>query len=402
MKCVTRRLRGALVVCMLCTLVAVFAAIARPAPAGTASTSTSPRVARPGLTWVYALYVDADDSLDYAWVKYSLRFLSAVHSSPAVKVVALIDRRGASGVSLAEFDGGRMKVVARWPEKDVGSAATLRWFISQIHARYPSQHLALNVWDHGYAWRGFAFDQTSGHEITLPGLAAAIRGAGVPIDVLAFDACNMADAGVVYQAGMTGLVHYVVASEETINEVGFPYDRFLKPLIADPGRTPAQLAASIVKAFNAYYHNRPGGPRATLGAVDARAVLAARTDMAAWTNALRAGMGRLAPTYQAAVQASMFAKDSDEIDLGDLLVQLSVQPGIGARVQNTSRRLLADLRAAVLVVHNGPRVGPFTGLTMWLPPAGGWGAEGEAYCGQVALASAGGWASFLGRFRTNG
>lgn len=394
MKTARRRLLGTLALCVLSAAFALAAMIVRPAPAGNASTVLAPG----GLTWVYALYVDADDSLDYAWAKYSVRFLSHLGGSSQVRVVALIDRRGNGGVTLAQFGVGGMRVVARLPEKDVGAAATLRWFISQVHRRYPSQHLALSIWDHGYAWRGFSYDQSSGHEISLPGLASAIRDAAVPIDVLAFDACNMADAGVVYQAGATGLVHYVVASEQAINEAGFPYDRFLEPLLADPGRSPVQLAASIVTAYGDYYHGRAAGARASLSAVDARALVGARADIARWAGDLLGGLGAMRQTYAAALRAGQRADVGDEVDLGDLLRRLIAQPGTAARLRVDSMRLLADVTGSVSALRRGPRVAGLTGLTLWWPSEGGWNAEAAAYRQDVPLAAATGWAAFLGHY----
>ena len=80
----------------------------------------------------------------------------------------------------------------------------------------------------------------------MPELRAALAGAGVPVDILAFDACNMGDVEVAWDVASvedpaapgTPLVDYLVASEETIDQDGYPYDDMFAPLAADPGRSP--------------------------------------------------------------------------------------------------------------------------------------------------------------------
>jgi hypothetical protein len=393
-KSAKRRLVAACALAGLCAAIVAAAMIARPAPAGMVSTTA----ARGGLSWVYALYVNADDSLDGAWADYSLRRLMHLSGSTHVKVVALIDRRGKAGTTLAEFDARGMTVIARLPEKDLGAAATLRWFIALVHLRYPSEHLALNIWDHGYAWRGFSYDQSSGHQISLSGLAAAVEGARVPIDVLAFDCCNMADAGVVYQAGVTGFVDYVVASEQAVNDAGFPYDAFLNALSADPDRSPSQLAASIVTAFDRSYRRQKAGARAALGAIDARALVAARADLVRWTQEMTAAAVSLHGVVAQAQHGSQFADNGDEVDVGSFLRRLTAQPGIGPRLRDDSLRLLAGLNRATVLVRDGPRVGSLRGLSLWWPTQAGWEAEGDAYSRDVLLARDVGWAGFLSRF----
>ncbi len=103
-----------------------------------------------------------------------------------------------------------------------------------MHERFPSDHLLVDGWDHGYAWQHFSKDYTSKDTILLPALRKAIVEAGVPIDILAFDSCNMADVDVAYQLASTGLVRDYVASEETIDENGYPYDNMFAPLAGDP------------------------------------------------------------------------------------------------------------------------------------------------------------------------
>jgi len=102
-------------------------------------------------------------------------------------------RSAGRGVQLLQFTGRRVKVVASWPDKDFGSGATFTWFLKQVTRRFPSDHLAVDICDHGYGWRYVSRDFTSHDRITMPELRAAIVRARRPIDLLCFDACNMAN-----------------------------------------------------------------------------------------------------------------------------------------------------------------------------------------------------------------
>ena len=83
--------------------------------------------------------------------------------------------------------------------------------------------------DHGYGWRYISYDATSDHDIAMPALRTAIQRAATPIDILCFDACNMANIEAVHEIGRSGLVHFVVGSEETIDQDGIPYAGGLTP-----------------------------------------------------------------------------------------------------------------------------------------------------------------------------
>ena len=197
---------------------------ALPSTAAAAS-SAAPKHA----SWTFAMYANGDNDLEYTWPQFTLRALRALPANADVNVVAMIDWRSVKkGVQLLRFSGGKVTVVASWPDKDFGSGATFAWFLKLIARRYPSDHLAVDIWDHGYGWRYVSDDFTSNDRITMPELRSAIRRAAAPIDILCFDACNMANIEAVSEIGSSGLVRYVVASEETIDQDGWPYGGALR------------------------------------------------------------------------------------------------------------------------------------------------------------------------------
>ena len=72
-----------------------------------------------------------------------------------------------------------------------------------------------------------------------------------PIDILGMDACLMSMTEVAYQ--MRAVANYIVGSEETEPGDGWPYDRILKTLAANPSMTPEAVSKLIVTQYIASY-----------------------------------------------------------------------------------------------------------------------------------------------------
>jgi len=119
-------------------------------------------------------------------------FLARMPANPQVHIVAMVDRPGHTGTTLYELGGGKVTRSPRSPRKD--SAAALP---SVVH---PPDSRSLPVYS---SWigvigprltAGATLRGTTSRRTTSPAeMQSAIGGAGVPIDVLSFDACNMAD-----------------------------------------------------------------------------------------------------------------------------------------------------------------------------------------------------------------
>ena len=236
------------------------AATPSPAVAAPSAAQSSPSVAAaPPLAgpvapakWTIAIYANGDNDLMYTWPQFTLPALKRIVPSPAVNVVAMLDTPKKDGAWLYKIAGADVTTVRHYStERDFGSGATFAWFLRQVHARFPSDHLVVVGWDHGFGWHYFSRDTTSGDEILLPQLRTAIASAGVPIDILGFDACNMADSEVAYELAPTNVVAHLVASEEEIDQDGFPYDDMFTPLTADPGQNADGVVQDMVEGLAA-------------------------------------------------------------------------------------------------------------------------------------------------------
>ena len=79
--------------------------------------------------WTVALYVDADNDLDRMWRRFDAPELRRLPLDPRINVVALVDHKGRGQIELVRFGGGTATVLARYPERNFGSPASLTWFL---------------------------------------------------------------------------------------------------------------------------------------------------------------------------------------------------------------------------------------------------------------------------------
>ena len=376
-----------LVLVLLVTLLVLL-----PAPAGARASAAA--------SWTYAIYANEDNDLEYTWARFTLPALKAIPASSAVNVVAMVDWSSVGkGVQLLKFSGGAVTVVASWPDKDFGSGATFKWFLQQIDARFPAQHMAVDVCDHGYGWRYVSWDDTSQNEITMPQLRAAITGAGVPLDILAFDACNMADIEVAYDMSLTGLVKYMVGSEETIDQDGYPYGAMLAPLVKDPSTTPRAALDALISGWNRYYRPLHSFNWVSLSAIDLTQVRQAKADLLAWTARLRADLPQYRSRYAADLHRSIYALESWQVDVADLATHLAADPAIAdATLKTLSTTVANDVKAAVLVKTGGSFDRWYTGMTIWWGTGGEWLEYRDAYYTQSTFGWQFGWYKFLAAY----
>jgi photosystem II stability/assembly factor-like uncharacterized protein len=384
-------------------VLALLSCVIAAAPAAASAAAPCPEAA-----WTIALYANGDNDLMYTWPRFTLPALESIPPSGAVNVVAMLDTPKRDGAWLSRVSGGSVETVKHYTaERDFGSGATFRWFLEQVHARFPSRHLLVVGWDHGYGWHYFSKDFSSGDRILLPELKKAIVDAGVRIDILGFDACNMADADVAYSLAGTGLVDHLVASEETIDQDGYPYGNMFTALSSDPQREPDQVLTDMIAGWTRYYGSRRNFNWVSLSAVDLTASAAMRGDLRAWVARLRAGLPLFAARYQAAMSATIYAWDSWQLDLGGFAARLAADSLItDVALRAASAAVRDDVAAAVVDVTSGSYAAGFTGLTVWAGTGADWRTYREDYRSQVefgrpAAAGGTGWYEFLRAFNAD-
>ncbi|MBN2080884.1 hypothetical protein JW859_01630 [bacterium] len=157
-------------------------------------------------------------------------------------------------------------------------------FVEWCEANFPAEHSMLVLWDHGDGW--LASDGTAGagggsargasailsdytdgnYEMTNnDAIAAALS--DYHFDVLAFDACNMAQLEALYE--YRGLADLLVASEGLVPGDGFDYSGALGTWTGSWPLTARQISDTFVDSFIDCYENEE---YCTLGVFDAASV----------------------------------------------------------------------------------------------------------------------------------
>lgn len=342
--------------------------------------------------WTIAVYGDADNNLEGAWDKYTHPALIGIPANDKVKVVAAVDRFSTPGTELVEYTFGEATVAATYGEKDFGSSATLMWFINEVDLMYPSNHLAVVLWDHGGGWWGVCWDDTDHSYMTIGEMSQAISGAGVYIDILAFDACMMAGVEVVYDAYLTGLVGMMVASEQMVPYDGFAYDLMFTPLAADPYLSKEEVADAMVYGWDMYYGNKGW---VDLSALDVTVIgEVVRDEFVTWMYAMEADLGMYLKDYLSAFKKSEMVKKWYIVDM-DLFAQrlLDDRDVTDQVLRDASVALMSALDLGVGAQSGGGKV-PLSGLTLWFGIEGEYANYGPVYS-TLAFALDTGWYGFM-------
>jgi hypothetical protein len=271
--------------------------------------------------WTFAAYLAGDNNLSDAGERDLLE-MRRVGSNPNINVVVEFDRSGPNRDTVRyhiQKDGLNEQVEALG-ETDCGDPKVLLDFISWVDNKFPAEHYALILWNHGGGWepseidriagkvgavsygkaegsersrkpigrslfrstleevmqcptvreRAICCDDGTGHSLDTVELGKVLKDANTilnqPIDVLGMDACLMSNLEVAYQA--QPFVKYIVASEESEPNDGWPYDTVLDPLLKNPDMSPEDLAHLIVNAYNQYYISRSNTWPVTQTALD--------------------------------------------------------------------------------------------------------------------------------------
>jgi hypothetical protein len=358
--------------------------------------AAKPPPAPPPTSWTFALYVDGNNNLAKYWAQYSLPFLEAVPANADVHIVALVALENATSTVVEQVSGSATRVLETKPVMDMGVPATLSWWINESTALFPSTYYALDIWDHGYGWKYVAVDDLSGHRLRMPELEAGIAASGKAISVLAFDACNMGNAEVAYQVADTSLVSYLVGSEESVPANGFPYDKMLAPLAANPAMSPRDLSMALVDGWGAYYASLHWANSVNLAAYD---LVAMRNGIAAfttWAGAMQGDLAAYQKTYTSILKAAFAAFGTHYYaDLSDYAVHLLAAKGV---TDPSLRAATTDLRtwiaSFVVKIWNASKMTACGGITLYFGVGNEWTLSSAAYL-ETGFAGDTGWGGFL-------
>ena len=374
--------------------------------------------------WTFLVYMAGDNNLSTAGSK-DLGEMRSVGSTPEVNILVQFDNEGEHGTNRYRvLSGGQPDLVQALGETDSGDPKVLEEFIAWAAEKYPAERYGLVLWSHGSAWepaeidkiarsvnarnynskeaadrsasamgkvifrsslerifelpsageRAICVDDGSGHSLdTLElekVLAKAKETLGQEIDLLGMDACLMSNLEVAYQ--VRPYVKYLVASEESEPNDGWPYERVLRHLVNHPGLPTDEAAGHIVQDYIQSYIDR-GSPEAVtqtaldLGRVDeltgplddlAKALMAENREQMRFN------------LWNAMFRSTRFWSDT-LLDITHFCDELEKQ-AVTAATRQASQQVRAALaqgagRFVVAERHNGKKVERCGGVTIYLP-----------------------------------
>ncbi|MBX9830568.1 hypothetical protein K2X40_01300 [Candidatus Babeliales bacterium] len=303
--------------------------------------------------WTVLTYIQGDNDLD-PFADFNIRDMQKVGSTPAVNIVVQWDQPNNNKTWRYKVNkGSRTDVGTLNLEMGVNAKNELVSAMQWVKDNYPAKKYALILWDHGngvldralnkalstHSWlatipggkallqeRGILYDYTQDTFLDNSDLLYVLQQTknilGQNLDILGTDACYMGMLELACQA--KDYANYFVASEETIPGEGWPYSRFLAPLVKTPTQTALTLSKSIVSAYKSYYRTTRD---VTLSSVDVSKVAAINTTL----NAVIQEINTIAQTNGAAIRtvinraytnATHFSQ-YDYIDLYTFLSNLS-------------------------------------------------------------------------------
>jgi hypothetical protein len=233
--------------------------------------------------WTFLVYLAAANDLN-PFASLDLQEMMKVGSNANINVVVYLTLHedGKQKVTKKLYiNKGSMTQIGSDMVRDSGDVATLEEALQWACVDYPSDHIAVVLWDHGSGPlnrsqlmmpKGVCYDFDTGHYLTdrdcLQAFAWArdtLR-AGKKFDIIAFDACLLASLEMAYT--LSSCADYMVASEETIPGDGYQYAYLLTPFV-----TGTLDSVSFAKyMIDAYRQEYTGTWDFTLSATDLNAV----------------------------------------------------------------------------------------------------------------------------------
>jgi hypothetical protein len=312
----------------------------------------------------------SDNDLDI-WGELNIDWLKDVGSTEAVNFVVLWDTSDGPAKlykvekrKLVEMKDYRYNGV----EVNMGDSEMLGSFMDYLAAKFPSEHLLLDLWDHGDDFRGICFDYDTGTKdpvdyLTHQEITYALSGRS--LSVIAADGCGLGVIEVAYEYAMNGVTaEWFVANENYVPLQGFPYDMIASDLVANPDMSAEELSKDMVERYPELYAK---GWLTELAAIklaevpgmvselwDVTSIL--MSDMQSYKGEVSAGRG------QATMGWSQYGWEG-YVDFPTIFEVINSRAAMGSDLQIETGELLASIEAAI----------PYVGLSQ---PADVWDPEG--------------------------
>ena len=198
----------------------------------------------PQKEWTYLFYDDADFAYAYEPLN---DFSELVSSDSNINYIVLQDRNNSKASYYQVGKNHEKTLLHALGEINMGSANTLKDFLSFGKKYFPAKRYIVAFYDHGAGWMGACWDITSKNDnLTVPEISEAFDNFG-KVDIALFTApCLMASLEATYQ--LRNSVEYYVGSEDLSMFVFWKgmldkFDNFVK---GNPKISTDELAQEII------------------------------------------------------------------------------------------------------------------------------------------------------------
>ncbi len=325
--------------------------------------------------WTVMCYFDANNDLDTDSINYvldELLQLQNAQGSDSIAVVALYSSISTNGIatlyeirpenhtddfvlqdSMPEIHRKEITapIISSWAKKDMSDPLTLRSFVDSVRIRYPADHYALVVMDHGLGWKGICVDIINGAgdhmsmvdfrkaldfaedlDVEVNSLEGSQLRDTFKFDIIYLAACKMGQIEVLYE--LRNLADYAVVAEDKLwPEVTIRPD-WLSYLAENLNTSSLELANQM--ALSVYNASLRYGKDVTICVVDLKRIdpLVKAIDCFAKDK----GSFRSVPAisfFNARDDAFLdFADDSTSVDLKTFMKRLSFDPEVSVSISD--------------------------------------------------------------------
>ncbi len=286
-------------------------------------------------------------------------------------------------------------MVETYPDLNTGDPQVVIDFVNTVKQLYPAERYLIDFWDHGWGWKGFMWDDVADDNLDVPELAQIMDAVGF-IDIVGFDACNMAQADVYY--ALVGHATAAVGSEEYEEWEGWPYDANAQDLVNNPTQDALTYAAELVVNWEEFYVPWKGPASQTFSAIDIGQIPALTTAFTDWTSEMLANLDQYKTKYTAALRgAEKMVTTYYFVDMYDYMLEL-LEENIPATLVTATENVQTAINNTVVANFAEKAQNDCYGLSFhWAKAAywtGAWSVR-DAYISEVAWGQVTGWADFL-------
>jgi len=370
--------------------------------------------------WTWLVYMAGDNNLEAAG-DANLKNMQQVGSTEQVNVLVQFATEE-NKTTRYRVEKSNLTVLQEMPGVDCGDPKVLTDFIKWGTQQYPAQYYLIDIWNHGTGWENlppdFNYDsirdakpqqsaklkrvkrsvfRTTVHDInsrSINARAIAIDCGshdyldnqklhdgifdalpnGKKIDILGCDACMMNMLEISYQVKDTS--HYMVGSEQSEPNTGWPYSVILQALTQNPQMSPQDLSKAIVQSYGAWYQqygNSASDKSATQSALDLGQIEPVADAVNALADLFIANLNNVAGSISLARDKAQKFDYPEYIDLGDfaaqLLLRLTQNPQITAAASKVRDTLQSQAEGGFVIANStwGPTVQRASGVSLYFP-----------------------------------